>query len=102
MNVIEYIENDWPCSIGSMVKEMALKEGVVHLEYGEVIVNEKNGNDIDVVIDGNPMTVRINGYDDKRKYSYISLTLIDQKTKREICSCTVKRTLDVAKMIKEL
>jgi len=102
MNVIEYIANDGPCSIGSMVKEMVLKEEVVHPEYGEVIVNEKNGNYIDVVIDGNPMTVRINGYDDKRKYSYISLTLIDQKTKREICSCTVKRTLDVAKRIREV
>ena len=102
MNVIEYIAKDGYCVLGYLIKDMALKEGVVHPKYGEVIVNEKNGNDIDVVIDGKPMTVRINGYDDKRKYSYISLTLIDQKSKREICSCTIKRTLDVAKMIREV
>lgn len=102
MNVTEYITKDGHCVLGYLIKDMALKEGVAHPKYGEVIVNEKNGNDIDVIIDGNPTTVRINGYDDKRKYSYISLTLIDQKTKREICSCTVKRTLDVAKIIKEL
>ena len=102
MNVIEYIENDGRCAIGYLVRDMVLQEKVVHPKYSEVIVNEKNGNDIDVVIDGNPMTVRINGYDDKQKYSYISLTLTDQKTKREICSCTVKRTLDVAKMIREV
>lgn len=102
MEVIEYIENDGHCVLGYLVKDMVLQEEVVHPEYGEVIVNGKNGNDIDVVIDGKPMTVRINGYDDKQKYSYISLTLTDQNTKREICSCTVKRTLDVARMIKEL
>jgi len=102
MNVIEHIENDGHCVLGYLVKDMVLQEEVVHPEYGEVIVNEKNGNDIDVVIDGKPMTVRINGIEDKRKYSYISLTLTDQKTKRVLCSCTVKRTLDVARMIKEL
>lgn len=102
MNVIEHIANDGHCVLGYLIKDMVLQEEVVHPEYGEVIVNEKNGNDIDVVIDGKPMIVRINGYEDKRMYSYISLTLINQKTKCEICSCTVKRTLDVAKMIKEL
>lgn len=67
MNVIEYIENDGACAIGYLVRDMVLQEEVVHPKYGEVIVNEKNGNDIDVVIDGNPMTVRINGYDDKQE-----------------------------------
>ena len=102
MNVIEYIGNDGACAIGYLVRDMVLQEEVVHPEYGEVIVNEKKGKDIDVIIDGNPMTVRINGYDDKQKYSYISLTLIDQKSKREICSCVVRRDLYVAKMIREV
>jgi len=102
MNVREFIAKDGACAIGYLVKDMALQEEVVHPKYGEIIVNEKNGNDIAVVIDGKPMTVRINRFDDKRKYSYISLTLISEKTKREICSCTVKRTLEVARMIKEI
>ena len=102
MNVIEYITNDGHCYIGCFLKKIAISDEWVHPKYGEIIVNEKKGNDIIIVMDGQDMIVRIDQFDDKRKYSYIHWSLISPKPYKIVSSGVTKWDIDCAKAIQNL
>lgn len=102
MNLTEYIENDGPCYIGFLVRKIALDSGWVHPEWGEIVVIEKKGNDISLVVDGRKRLLRIVEYKDKRKYSYLNWEFISPKDKKVISTGEIKWPLDIANAIRNL
>lgn len=102
MNIINYIERDGACRIAYIVKKMALQEELVHEKYGLILVNEFKDNDIAITMDGNEMIIRIASFDDKRKYSYITWSLIDPKTGKTHAQAVTQTSLENAKAIRAL
>ena len=102
MKCYNYIEGDGECRIALLVKKMALQKGIVHPVYGEIHVKEFKDNDIITEMDGNDWIIRISSIEDKRKYSYISWTLISAKTSKVHGTAVTRTTLENAKAIRSL
>ena len=102
MRTINNIERDGECRIACLVKKMALQEELVHEEFGLIFVNEWKDNDIAIKMDGNDMIIRIASFDDKRKYSYITWSLIDPKTGKTHAKAVTPTSLENAQIIRAL